>query len=36
MDLVRTLMSRAKGLFGRRELDRDLDEELRAHLDHRP
>jgi predicted permease len=33
MDLVRTLMSRAKGLFGRRELDRDLDEELRAHLD---
>ena len=33
MDWARTLMSRLKALFGRHELDRDLDEELRAHID---
>jgi predicted permease len=33
MDFVRTLMSRCKALFGQLELDRNLDEELRAHID---
>jgi predicted permease len=33
MDFVRTLMSRLKALFGQHELDRNLDEELRAHID---
>jgi macrolide transport system ATP-binding/permease protein len=33
MDLVRTLLSRCAALFGRRKLDADLDEELRAHID---
>jgi predicted permease len=33
MDFVRTLMSRLKAQFGRHQLDRDLDEELCAHID---
>src|ERR1700722_17309884 len=33
MDLIRTLLSRCAALFRRRELDEDLDEELRTHLD---
>jgi macrolide transport system ATP-binding/permease protein len=33
MDLIRILFSRCAALFGKRKLDRDLDEELRAHID---
>jgi predicted permease len=33
MDLIRTLFSRGVALFKRHELDADLDEELRAHID---
>ena len=33
MDFLRTLISQSKALFGRRKLDRDLDEELHAHID---
>src|SRR5580658_2094917 len=34
MDLIRILLSRCAALFGKRKLDDDLDEELRAHIDH--
>jgi predicted permease len=34
MDLIRIVMSRCAALFGKRKLDNDLDEELRAHIDH--
>ena len=33
MDLIRILISRFAALFGRMKLDKDLDEELRAHID---
>jgi putative ABC transport system permease protein len=33
MDSVRSLLSRCAAIFGRRQLDQDLDEELRAHVD---
>ncbi|MGA2047320.1 MAG: ABC transporter permease [Terracidiphilus sp.] len=33
MDLIRTLFSRVAALFGKRELDAELDEELRTHID---
>ena len=33
MDLIRTLLSRFRALLHRRELDAELDEELRAHID---
>ena len=33
MDRIRTLLSRVAALFGKRELDADLDEELRTHID---
>jgi predicted permease len=33
MDRMRTLLSRMAALFGKRKLDDDLDEELRAHID---
>jgi predicted permease len=33
MDLLRTLLSRIAALFQRHKLDRELDEELRAHID---
>jgi predicted permease len=33
MDWIRILMSRWSALFGKRSLDKDLDEELRAHID---
>ena len=33
MDLIRILLSRSAALFGRRKLDADLDEELRAHIE---
>ncbi len=33
MDWIRMLVSRCAALFGRRNLDADLDEELRAHID---
>jgi len=33
MDRIRTLMSRWAALFRRQELDEDLDEELRSHID---
>lgn len=33
MDLIRTLLSRLRALFHKRELDADLEEELRAHID---
>ena len=33
MDRIRILLSRCAGLFRRRRLDADLDEELRAHLE---
>ena len=33
MDLLRILLSRCAALFRRRELDADLDEELRSHID---
>jgi predicted permease len=33
MDLIRILLSRCAGLFRKQELDADLDEELRAHID---
>ncbi|HUH62348.1 MAG TPA: ABC transporter permease [Terracidiphilus sp.] len=33
MDWIRTLISRCAALFGRRRLDADLDDEVRAHID---
>jgi predicted permease len=33
MELMRILISRCAALFGKRKLDADLDEELRAHID---
>lgn len=33
MDWIRTLLSRISSLFRRRQLDADLDDELRAHID---
>jgi hypothetical protein len=33
MDWIRTLLSRCSGLFQRRKLDADLDEELSAHIE---
>jgi predicted permease len=33
MDMFRVLLKRCSAVFGRRKLDEDLDEELRAHLD---
>jgi hypothetical protein len=33
MDWLRTALSRCAGLFGKRKLDADLDEELRAHIE---
>jgi predicted permease len=33
LDLIRILISRCAAIFGRRKLDEDLDEELRAHID---
>ena len=33
MDLISILLSRCAALFGKRELDGDLDEELRSHID---
>jgi predicted permease len=33
MDLIRILLSRCAALFGRRKADKELDEELRAHID---
>ena len=33
MDLLRTLLSRCVALFGRKRLDDDLDQELRAHIE---
>ena len=33
MDWIRILISRCAGLFGKRKLDDDLDEELRTHID---
>jgi predicted permease len=33
MDWIRTLLSRCASLFGRKRLDAELDEELRAHID---
>jgi predicted permease len=33
VDLIRVLLSRFRGLFGKRKLDGELDEELRAHID---
>jgi len=33
MDRIRTLLSRFAALFGKKKLDADLDEELRAHID---
>jgi predicted permease len=33
MDLIRTLLSRCASLFRNRDLDRDLDDELRSHID---
>ena len=33
MDWLRTILSRCNALFRRRDLDTDLDEELRAHID---
>ena len=33
MDLLRTLLSRCVSFLRRKELDADLDEELRAHID---
>ena len=33
MDWIRILLSRFRSLFGRRALDADLDEELRAHIE---
>jgi predicted permease len=34
MDLIRILLSRCAAFFGKRKLDDDLDEELRAHIDY--
>src|ERR1700677_4819008 len=33
MDLIRTLLSRCAALFRRQRLDKDLDEELRIHIE---
>jgi len=33
VDFIRVLLSRFRGLFGKRKLDGDLEEELRAHID---
>src|SRR6201993_1220222 len=33
MDWIRTLLSRSAALFGRKQLDTDLDDELRTHID---
>ena len=33
MDLISILLSRCAALFSKRELDGDLDEELRSHID---
>ena len=33
MDSIRTLLSRCAALFGRKQLDTDLDDELRTHID---
>ncbi len=33
MELIRILLNRVAGLFRRRKLDADLDEELRAHIE---
>lgn len=33
MDFIRIVLSRCTALFGRKKLDADLDEELRAHID---
>ena len=33
MEMIRTLFARVASLFGSRQLDRDLDDELRAHIE---
>src|SRR5271170_1288142 len=34
MDRIRTLLKRCAALFGKRRMDEELDEEMRAHIDH--